>query len=352
MLKIEDEFETLDKCIAYIKNKYPESISNPKFLYRGEAEKYPHTYSSYDRLLQQNRFNEREISFLDKAIQYVGHQMNLASFPSGKTQKSSFQIQGYIQHYGFPTRLVDITSSLNVATYFVSKLFIGKQGRFCIIDIKKIKQPNKIIKLDRAEARRPKFQEGYTISLEPMQDLKSIEKGIVWLEFTIAQSDIELYFRPNQDINFLSTNYDNIAHRICYHMCQFVVENQKSMDGGNMVPYIESIIQDLVGGVHPICEGYLNHMGHKPPEIGHLYHPTVKEPGYVESWTNQKGLQIKVGMHVKFTDFKIDSGMIIEKKGKIKSIKVWPRDDFTEEAIVTLENGQTFVVEPDNDELI
>lgn len=236
------QFRSLDDCVKYIRKKYLENKENPKFLYRGEAGCFRNTYSSYERLFRSNQFNSEELHCLQDVIVYVCENLNrefVFSDPKGgsminKNLGNMTEVSGLIQHYGFPTRLVDLTSSLDIATYFAfgadhrnrPDLLVGEKGKLGIVNIANLVKENVVFNLKMSKAKRPKRQFAYALLLQESEDLKNLESGVKWFDFTLAQSDVPLYDRRDLSVNLLSIYYDKMAYRICYHFCEYVLKNR------------------------------------------------------------------------------------------------------------------------------
>lgn len=337
------QFKSLDDCVKHIRKKYPENKENPKFLYRGEAGCFQNTYSSYERLFRSNQYNSEELHYLQDIVIHVSENMNrefVSSDPKGnsldnKNLGSLTNVSGLIQHYGFPTRLVDLTSSLDIATYFAfgadhrnkPDLLVGEKGKLGIINIATLTNENVVFDLKMSEAKRPKRQFAYALLLQESEDLKNPDFGVKWFDFTLIQSDIPLYNRRDLSVNLLSTHYDKIGHRICYHFCKYVLKNRYIHKFEKLMEFLYLKISNLVHPAYPtlvgddfpdFCEIVVRNF---PVLIDNLdTPPQVVKRKYVDSWTTVSNKFVKIGMKVKCIDYKIDSGMIIEKKGTIEKI--------------------------------
>jgi hypothetical protein len=352
---------SLDECVQHIHKHFPENKENTRYLYRGESGDYPHTHSSYKRLVDSKRFSQAELVWLKYAIQHV--QKELSKAFSFSTHDIEDEITGLLQHYGLPTHFLDISSSLEVATYFGSDLTLGKSGQFCVVDIEKFK--GKIIKLNNLEAQRPLKQCAYGLKLDENQDLKDKTTGVHWFKYEFSQSDYSKHKRffqnKAQSINFLSTHYDEMAHFFAFYLCQFVAHNVRKNEFPKVVEYIEDITIELglpstgkiavlyqKDGQRHFCEQYLRYLNNKPPSFkGPNIPPEVQESKFVDSWQSKKGLFIRIGMYVKYVELK--SSGFLEKEGMIEKIELVPAEKLNSyQAHVYLKGDNSFFLEEDD----
>jgi FRG domain len=89
------------------------TVELPKYLYRGEPDLFSATRSSWARLVEQGRFGEHELKLL-KLLSDMA--LNVTNIRVGNRSRAG----GFAQHYGFPTRYVDLTSDPTVALHFAA----------------------------------------------------------------------------------------------------------------------------------------------------------------------------------------------------------------------------------------
>ena len=102
-------------------------VEVPAYLFRGEAEVYPTICSSRHRFQACERFSKSEkqkIEFIGDGLDKVLHEHGLASMGSASL----------LQHYGFPTEVIDTTSSVEVAVSFASGARCSMDGRGRFLD--------------------------------------------------------------------------------------------------------------------------------------------------------------------------------------------------------------------------
>lgn len=120
---------------------------------------------------------------------------------------------GFCQHYEYPTRFLDFTSSPNVAAYFASQGKVGDAGLMCVLPVRKASTMTKIIDLTHhPKAERPRRQHAYVLSSPGFYDLKAQATidvtGIEWLEFKLTAQDKADFA---EDKHLLDANSDAVA---------------------------------------------------------------------------------------------------------------------------------------------
>lgn len=130
----------------------------PAYLYRGERKLYKTVTSS------EYRFNNNpEISLI---LKKEVHDILDECVKTMKKARYDIELMSsLLQHYGFPTPLIDTTASLKVAASFAAHKNEEEKGRLLVYAMEKICEDCYVINLDdhQIPARRPKRQKGYTI---------------------------------------------------------------------------------------------------------------------------------------------------------------------------------------------
>jgi len=134
---------------------------------------------------------------------------------------------GFLQHYGAPTELLDVTSSLDVAAYFASSGQVRGRGLLCVLPVDVISTNSIIIDLTKHPgAERPRRQSAFAFFHRKHLDLKSPdcieELQLKWYSFTLQRSDISQY-RSQESL--LDAHTDKVAG-----MLQFLLNNMDKMD--------------------------------------------------------------------------------------------------------------------------
>lgn len=203
-------FDSLRECFDHINSRYPPNktihissgkdvqsgepitVDAPAYLYRGESYAYPTTTSSLHRL-----WTDVSISLsVRDAIEGVTTLLHL------ELQKwmewNPMWSAGFLQHYGAPTNLFDMTSSLDVAAYFASWGEVRRSGLLCVLPADVISMKSAIIDLTvHPVADRPRRQSAYALYHETDIDLKSPEcveeLQLKWYSFSLQPTDTLQY---------------------------------------------------------------------------------------------------------------------------------------------------------------
>jgi hypothetical protein len=85
----------------------------PKYLYRGEPDRFPSTLPNGGRVRKEKRFDKAQLKLLDELTE-------LAAQVTNWRIDDRLRSMGFAQHYGFPTYFVDFTSELGVALHFAA----------------------------------------------------------------------------------------------------------------------------------------------------------------------------------------------------------------------------------------
>lgn len=103
--KKKNNFEDYKKYLKLNKNLYPQ----PLFLFRGESKKYPKPVSS--KIIRESISRKKEMCYYQECF------FNIYKKTS-KQKYINLRFISFIQHYGFPTSLIDVTSNIDIALYF------------------------------------------------------------------------------------------------------------------------------------------------------------------------------------------------------------------------------------------
>jgi hypothetical protein len=144
-----------------------ENIQVPSWLFRGESVDYPNTYSSMHRFsLSQLKPNARdEIVAVTKRLDSVLRGYGMAPMYSA----------ALLQHYGLPTELIDVTSSLDAAAAFAAH-GNSSAGLLMAFPTEEIAKHAILIDLKRIHfARRPRHQAAFAFFHREEPNLKNHE---------------------------------------------------------------------------------------------------------------------------------------------------------------------------------
>jgi FRG domain len=175
----------------------------PDYVFRGESGVYKNTFSSMRRLSASGR-----------AMEDVAHICaRLVSAFQDKYGLESKEAIGFLQHYGYPTDYIDVTSDVSVAASFASSLRVGDEGAICTLRTKPLVEREALIDLrQHPMAPRPRQQSAFAVHLSEYPDLKAPETvealQLNWMEFRFTELD-EARFVP--DFGLLDARSDQVA---------------------------------------------------------------------------------------------------------------------------------------------
>jgi len=171
-------------------------VESPAYLFRGE------NCFNNDLLSTRQRFLlKKEINSDTKAeVQSVGNfldQIMRENFGLPDMWSASL-----LQHYGFPTEVIDATSDIDTAAAFAVSKNTSGLGRICIYPLKLLAQNSITIDLTKIEfARRPQRQHGYALFHKDYLDFRhpkifeNIEVEV--FDFTINASELKEFYRDD-----------------------------------------------------------------------------------------------------------------------------------------------------------
>ncbi len=186
-----------------ILNRRPDAYPFPDFVFRGESGAYKRTLSSMARLTGSDRAMEDVARIRARLVTDFREKCGL----------EPKEAIGFLQHYGYPTDYIDVTSDVSVAASFASSLRAGDEGAICILPTKPLVEREALIDLrQHSLAPRPRLQSAFAVHLPAYQDLKSpaaVEAlQLTWIEFRFTEVD-EARFVP--DFVLLDARADQVA---------------------------------------------------------------------------------------------------------------------------------------------
>jgi hypothetical protein len=213
----------------------------PIYFYRGECNSYPDTVTTLVRLLRKDKLKSNELQeyihvhynlylFLREAIFGVSC---IETSDHGKPCIELF-ISGILQHYGFDTSFIDVTSNLKIAANFASMNNIGSKGKILVIESKFINDDkvNYYFDLTRCPGSRPKTQSSFVIwdqfkNLNLKDENFLLKHNGIWLDFELTKEDKEAFC----DTSIRSVKNDEVSNQLNEWMnySSFVKQIKSSM---------------------------------------------------------------------------------------------------------------------------
>jgi hypothetical protein len=144
--RAEEHFSSLEECVNHIRLNYnPGAIIRvqtkdiesgeivscdvPAYLYRGEKGSFPNTTSSMSRMKGDTHLSKHTKEVIENVV------LKLDSELQELMQFSPMYSSGFLQHYGAPTELLDLTADLKVAAFFASEGRPGDTGLMCTFPV-------------------------------------------------------------------------------------------------------------------------------------------------------------------------------------------------------------------------
>jgi len=163
----------------------------PAFLFRGENRFNRDLLSSRQRFINNKRLTDSEKSEIEGLTFQIDTILRDNKLPP-------MWSASLLQHYNFPTEVIDATSDLDVLAGFISSKNMSGFGRIYVYPIKSLAENSIVIDLSEIDfARRPIRQKGYTIFHRKYIDLMHpviLENADVQIfEFTVTDEDIQKY---------------------------------------------------------------------------------------------------------------------------------------------------------------
>jgi len=187
----------------------------PRYLFRGECGDFPATLSAARRpSTYDSAVSVHELLQLTKALIWRPQQPDF-----GLDESSALAL---LQHYGFPTTIIDFTGNLACAFAFAAKRPSGV-GRVAIVPRESLARVLDLTEHEWAE--RPRRQAAFGLVLPPgIADLKSDSARrclrISWYQFPVLASDAEFFKRQLQEM--VSTHDDPSAGFLRLFITEYV----------------------------------------------------------------------------------------------------------------------------------
>jgi hypothetical protein len=195
------------------------ALTECNFVFRGECGLFPETRSSLGRVLHERLLSEldrRELQRLSSALIWRFGCQDTEDYNLDPISATVL-----LQHYGFPTNLVDFTGNASVAFAFASASE-SECGRICVIP----RNPDIVLRFwDNPWCDRAQRQAAYGVATtDAIQDLKSNsarqQLGIKWYEFKVPPTERQHLKEKHQQL--LDCRSDASAGFLRFHITEFV----------------------------------------------------------------------------------------------------------------------------------
>jgi hypothetical protein len=217
-------FATLDLCLAHVRTNHPQRLiackakdintgepidaMMPAYLYRGEVGWFDNCFSRRERV-RRNHFPGVTLDELDAIDKDADNELQSRLATHQRLSR------GLMQHYGFPTELMDASACLETAGFF-SRFESGgeSRGAIAVFGMAKFFSPGSTA-IDLSEhpmAVRARRQRAYGLPHQRHSDLKDrqaiSDMGITWYTFLKDDAEVE---RISRGQGLLSVSDDHTA---------------------------------------------------------------------------------------------------------------------------------------------
>ena len=219
------------------------SLAKPTILLRGESRPWPKTESSMKRFLVQD--DGKTMKPLHYVSPFIDFEDIYVDYLSKQFATTEDEAHGFLQHYGFPTDLFDVSPCIDTARLFAVNTNPNQVGMIGAFSVRKLQNYFTVIDLSRHSfAERPRRQVAY--SIKPHRgsyDLKDDQHdfGARWYRFKKTCSDVT-FARDRRTLMFPSE--EELTQLFGQHLRQFLESHwtQNSSDGD---PYRSLVMAKL-----------------------------------------------------------------------------------------------------------
>jgi hypothetical protein len=243
-------FNSLADCLSFLTEHFPKSATEiqnaigenpdgsqitesrrvPRYLFRGESERYPTCRPAICRLSDHgfDPCDQAElIRVVKEAVDWFGSNENNFAL-------SSRDAEGLVQHLGLPTRYLDFSADPNIAAAFG----VGdshqscRPAAICVLDVQKAinSQCGQIAEFENHRwCERAKRQAAYGFAPLSFGDLRLPEAtdqaGLWWFDVTIQARDIERFHGKLEEL--LDARSDPVSGLVRFATNLYVAKNGK-----------------------------------------------------------------------------------------------------------------------------
>jgi hypothetical protein len=291
-------YPSLSKCIRMVQEQFPQQsvpcrvksvdrpyleqkfeANLPRFFFRGEPGVYESTVSSLDRLLMRTDLPIEAVEDIVRCTIRVKEKL------TSRWNLSPMLADGFLQHYGLPTRFLDVTSDLGVAVSFAADLSVGQLGSLCVVPLELLQNCGQLIDLRHLPfAERPTRQHAFAWTSEQHRDLRSPETvnalGLIWHTFELRQEDVA-DFGP--DPILLDAHSDRAAGTIelAMHSMGKIHDEAAKWIAGRLQPAPFMLVRTNQQGAEDV-----NCIWVSADEAGIPYEPDDRRKLNYERWSN------------------------------------------------------------------
>lgn len=236
-------YETLTACVRAVTEHYREASAvrvvayeiatmrpagytmAPAFVFRGESNvAWTATTSSMERLRQTSGLSQSEQQEVLSVVTAIQEHLQ-------KWLKLSPPLAaGLLQHYGFPTEVIDVSPRIEVAAFFAAFENVSGTGSITVFPLAALANRSKVFDLTPLTfAARPTSQSGWAIFHDTVRDWRNVpaDKRID-LErhtFAVTAEDIHRYVGCLDDVAGPYVDAHDLTRAIFTHLINALVRN-------------------------------------------------------------------------------------------------------------------------------
>jgi hypothetical protein len=241
-------FNSLGECLSFLAEHFPRSTTEiqnatgqnpdgsqitgprrvPRYLFRGEKEKYPTCRPAICRVNDLGPDDKAElIRVVEEAVAWFrSNEFNFGL--------SSPDAEGLVQHLGLPTRYLDFSSDPDIAAAFGVGDFLQscRPAAICVLDVQKAIESEcaQIAEYkDHPWCERAKRQAAYGFAPLSFSDLRlpqaTDQAGLWWFDVTIQATDIDRFHGKFEEL--LDPSSDPVSGLLRFVTNLYVARNGK-----------------------------------------------------------------------------------------------------------------------------
>lgn len=171
----------------------------PRFLYRGEADATWDSLMSSMERLRNSKLSPEDKTVIETVAADIDHHLR------NRFGLSKQRSAGFLQHYGLPTELIDVSSSLPVAALFSVCGNTSGSGAITVFDTLQVTRNCSLVDLTSLDfASRPTTQAGYGVFHRDERNLRASKIAasiqLARYEFKVGPADVARCVTEARDV--------------------------------------------------------------------------------------------------------------------------------------------------------
>ncbi|WP_429322579.1 FRG domain-containing protein [Paraburkholderia sp. GAS448] len=242
------EFPNLSACV-----KYARTLSSSEgYLFRGESsDRYCTTLSTHDRVVSDLRLPPKCRHAIEERVQWLHRDLQLfLGLPPDLAM-------GFLQHYEAPTKMLDLTTSPEVAASFAAGRGGDEaHGLFAVVPRSAVVSESLIDLSQHPKANRPRRQRALAFQSQKCPNLKEVncvrDLGIRWYRFAHSPDETKKWTKYAKEKELLDAHTDEVAGVLQLLLHSYEKTNDCAADwlANHVVaaPFVTKIVEVAVDG--------------------------------------------------------------------------------------------------------